>query len=106
MQNNKTKDSYKNDKVTQKQQLTAKEPQEPQQEPVTEQNPDKEAEEKNNSNKTITFDNFINDNSISILKTDHKLIVNLLIVLSKRGAFNIDEYKVIGDLYERLKKLL
>ena len=40
---------------------------------------------------------------INISEDDFKLILNILIVLSKRGAFNIDEYNLVGDLFNRLK---
>lgn len=45
-------------------------------------------------------------NEVIISEEDFKCILNILVVLSKRGAFQIDEYKIVGNLFDRLKKIL
>ena len=45
-------------------------------------------------------------NEIIISEEDLKCILNILIVLSKRGAFQIDEYKIVGNLFHGLKNIL
>ena len=45
------------------------------------------------------------DDSISIKKEDLTLILNLLIIINKRGGFLLEEYSVVGELYTNLMKL-
>ena len=59
----------------------------------------------------LTFENAIDESLLSksqqkgvtISEDDFKCILNILIILSKRGAFQLEEYKVVGDLFDRLK---
>lgn len=47
----------------------------------------------------------INKNSITLSKDDFKTIINILVVVSKRGGFLLEEYRVVGELFDRLKLL-
>ena len=49
--------------------------------------------------------NILDDNSVAITKEDLNLIINLLIIINKRGAFLLDEYMTIGSLYNKFIKL-
>jgi hypothetical protein len=42
---------------------------------------------------------------IKLNEEEYNLLLNIFIICSKRGVFQIDEYKIIGELYERIKKL-
>lgn len=44
--------------------------------------------------------------NISISVEDLSLILNTLIVINKRGGFVLEEYKSIGELYDKLYTLL
>lgn len=46
-----------------------------------------------------------NKNSITLSKDDFQTILNVLVVVSKRGGFLLEEYKVVGELFDRLKVL-
>ena len=46
-----------------------------------------------------------NQNSITLSKDDFQTILNVLVVVSKRGGFLLEEYKVVGELFDRLKVL-
>lgn len=64
--------------------------------------------EKNND-KEINFKNNINDNkntnSNTLLKSDIQIIINILTISAKRGTFTIDEFKIVSDIYDKLKLL-
>jgi hypothetical protein len=62
----------------------------------------------NDGEKKVIFTNpAINKkaNEIIIDKYDIKLILNILNVCSKRGAFQLEEFKIIGELNDKLKLL-
>lgn len=61
----------------------------------------KVTEENNSTAKKVQ----VPDDSISIKKEDLTLILNLLIIINKRGGFLLEEYSVVGDLYTNLMKL-
>jgi len=63
--------------------------------------------ENNSDNSEIKHDTIVseNKNSITISKEDFQAILNILVVISKRGAFLLEEYKVVGELFNRLKVL-
>jgi hypothetical protein len=44
-----------------------------------------------------------NQNSITLSKDDFQTILNVIVVVSKRGGFLLEEYKVVGELFDRLK---
>ena len=46
-----------------------------------------------------------NQNSITLSKDDFQTILNVIVVVSKRGGFLLEEYKVVGELFDRLKVL-
>lgn len=45
------------------------------------------------------------ENCVNISMKDYTLILKLIITLSQRGAFSLDEYSVVGDLYNNLKNI-
>jgi CO dehydrogenase/acetyl-CoA synthase alpha subunit len=45
------------------------------------------------------------ENTVAIKKDDLTLILNLLIIINKRGGFLLEEFGVVGDLYSNLMKL-
>lgn len=49
------------------------------------------------SNKKVLEDNLVN-----ITRDDLNLIINLLIIINKRGGFLLEEYISIGELYSKL----
>ena len=53
----------------------------------------------------LNFDTIVteNQNSVIISKDDLKLILDILVVISKRGGFLIEEYKAVGEVFDRLK---
>lgn len=55
----------------------------------------------------VKFDAVVseNKNSITLSKDDFQTILNVLVVVSKRGGFLLEEYKVVGELFDRLKVL-
>jgi hypothetical protein len=55
----------------------------------------------------LNFDTLVseNQNNITLTKSDFQTILNILIVVSKRGGFLLEEYKVVGELFDRLKVL-
>ena len=55
----------------------------------------------------VKYDTVIseNKNSITLSKEDLQTILNILVVVSKRGAFLLEEYKLVGELFNRLKIL-
>jgi hypothetical protein len=55
----------------------------------------------------VKFDTVVseNQNSITLSKDDFQTILNVLVVVSKRGGFLLEEYKVVGELFDRLKVL-
>ena len=62
----------------------------------------------NSSNDSgVKFDTVVseNQNSITLSKDDLKTILNVLVVISKRGGFLLEEYKVVGELFDRLRVL-
>lgn len=63
----------------------------------------------NDNKKEVSFTNPVLEenvsNKVSISKDDLKIILNILIVCAKRNAFELEEYKVIGELNNRLKLL-
>lgn len=63
--------------------------------------------ENNSSDSGVKFDTVVgeNQNSITLLKDDFQTILNVLVVVSKRGGFLLEEYKVVGELFDRLKVL-
>ena len=61
----------------------------------------KVTEENNSTEKKVQ----VPDDSISIKNEDLTLILNLLIIINKRGGFLLEEYSVVGDLYTNLMKL-
>lgn len=67
-----------------------------------------------NYNNTLTEETQImnySENSQNIEKTvnisvkDYALILKLIINLSQRGVFTLDEYCIIGNLYKNLKNI-
>ena len=42
---------------------------------------------------------------ISITEEEFNILINIFTICSKRGVFQIDEYKIIGELFERIKRL-
>ena len=65
------------------------------------ENLSKVTEENNSTEKKVQ----VPDDSISIKNEDLTLILNLLIIINKRGGFLLEEYSVVGDLYTNLMKL-
>jgi hypothetical protein len=63
--------------------------------------------ENNSSDSGVKFDTVVgeNQNSITLSKDDFQTILNVLVVVSKRGGFLLEEYKVVGELFDRLKVL-
>lgn len=63
--------------------------------------------ENNSSDSGVKFDTVVgeNQNSITLSKDDFQTILNVLVVISKRGGFLLEEYKVVGELFDRLKVL-
>lgn len=59
------------------------------------------------SDSGVKFDTVVseNQNSIILSKDDFQTILNVLVVVSKRGGFLLEEYKVVGELFDRLKVL-
>lgn len=45
------------------------------------------------------------EKTVNISVKDYALIIKLIITLSQRGAFTLDEYSVVGDLYRNLKNI-
>ena len=65
-------------------------------------------EKTDSTDHTVKFENVVDENQISTItlsKDDFKTIINILVVISKRGGFLLEEYKVVGDLFDRLKVL-
>ena len=63
-------------------------------------------EKTDSTDSTAKFENVVTENqnsTITLSKNDFQTILNTLIVISKRGGFLLEEYKVIGELFERLK---
>jgi len=63
--------------------------------------------ENSSSDSGVKFDTVVseNQNSITLSKDDFLTILNVLVVVSKRGGFLLEEYKVVGELFDRLKVL-
>jgi len=63
--------------------------------------------ENSSSDSEVKFDTVVseNKNSITLSKDDFQTILNVLVVVSKRGGFLLEEYKVVGELFDRLKVL-
>ncbi len=63
--------------------------------------------ENSSSDSGVKFDTVVseNPNSITLSKDDFQTILNVLVVVSKRGGFLLEEYKVVGELFDRLKVL-
>jgi hypothetical protein len=63
--------------------------------------------ENSSSDSGVKFDTVVseNQNSITLSKDDFQTILNVLVVVSKRGGFLLEEYKVVGELFDRLKVL-
>jgi len=59
------------------------------------------------SEQTMNFVGNINDieKYVNISIKDYTLILKLIITLSQRGAFSLDEYSIVGDLYNNLKNI-
>lgn len=57
----------------------------------------------NTNTNTSTISNLNND--VVISQEDLVLILNLLIIINKRGAFILEEFKTVGELYSKLIKL-
>lgn len=45
------------------------------------------------------------EKTVNISVKDYALIIKLIITLSQRGVFTLDEYSIIGDLYKNLKNI-
>ena len=45
------------------------------------------------------------EKTVNISVKDYTLILKLIITLSQRGAFTLDEYSIVGDLYNNLKNI-
>lgn len=56
---------------------------------------------------SVKFDTIVNENqsNVSLSLDDLKIILNILVVVSKRGGFLLEEYKIVGELFDRLKLL-
>lgn len=63
--------------------------------------------ENSSSDSGVKFDTVVseNQNFITLSKDDFQTILNVLVVVSKRGGFLLEEYKVVGELFDRLKVL-
>ena len=63
--------------------------------------------ENNSGNSEVKFDTVVKENqdNVSIAKKDLQTILNVLLVISKRGGFILDEYKVVGELFTTLNSL-
>ncbi len=64
----------------------------------------------NNNKKEVSFTNPVpvpekNISKVSISTDDLKIILNIITVCAKRNAFQLEEYKVISELNDRLKLL-
>lgn len=65
-------------------------------------------ESADSTDSTVKFENVVNKNqnsTITLSKDDFQTILNVLVVVSKRGGFLLEEYKVVGELFDRLKVL-
>ena len=47
-----------------------------------------------------------NSNNTELLQHDIKTMLDIIVVISKRGGFQLGEYKIVSELYEKLKLLL
>lgn len=47
-----------------------------------------------------------NSNNKELSQDDIKIMLDIIVVISKRGGFQLEEYKIISGLYEKLKLLL
>ena len=65
-----------------------------------------ESNEKQVITKNNQLSNASQNDSKSISIEDIKLMLNTIIVISKRGGFQIDEFKIIGNLYEKLLSII
>ena len=62
---------------------------------------------------SVKFDTIVNENqnenqnqsNVTLSLDDLKIILNILLVVSKRGGFILEEYKIVGELFDRLKLL-
>jgi len=69
--------------------------------------------ENSSDNSSVKFDTIINENenqnqnqnNVTLSIDDFKTILNVLVVVSKRGGFLLEEYKTVGELFDRLKLL-
>ena len=67
--------------------------------------------ENSSDNSSVKFDTIIdenenqNQNNVTLSIDDFKTILNVLVVVSKRGGFLLEEYKTVGELFDRLKLL-
>lgn len=67
--------------------------------------------ENSSENSSVKFDTIINENenqnqnNVTLSIDDFKTILNVLVVVSKRGGFLLEEYKTVGELFDRLKLL-
>ena len=44
--------------------------------------------------------------SNTLSKNDLNTMLEIILVISKRGGFQLEEYKIVSELYEKLKLLL
>jgi hypothetical protein len=67
--------------------------------------------ENSSDNSSVKFDTIINENenqnqnNVTLSIDDFKTVLNVLVVVSKRGGFLLEEYKTVGELFDRLKLL-
>lgn len=47
----------------------------------------------------------VSENTVPVTKNDVKLMLNILQIVTQRGGFVIDEFKIVGELNTRLKAL-
>ena len=45
------------------------------------------------------------ENTVPVTKSDIKLMLNILQVVTQRGGFVLDEFQIVGELNKRLKAL-
>ena len=68
-------------------------------------NKENSSKTENSSNKE-SQNNTENSNNKELSQDDIKIMLDIIVVISKRGGFQLEEYKIVSELYEKLKLLL
>lgn len=42
---------------------------------------------------------------INLTEDEYNILINILVICSERGVFKINEFKIVGELFERIKTL-